>query len=108
MDSYILYVLKNTSNNCTYVGITNNPEQRIRRHNGELVGGARYTKMKKGSGKWEYYGFILDLEKIESLKIEKQIHIHSRKTYGINPLDKRLNCIKNVLKNHPHLSFIIL
>jgi predicted GIY-YIG superfamily endonuclease len=108
MDSYTLYLLINTSNNCTYVGITNNPEQRLRKHNGEIVGGARYTRMKKGNGKWEYYGFILDLEKIESLIIEKKIHVNSRKTFGNTPLEKRINCINNTLKNYPHLSFIIL
>jgi predicted GIY-YIG superfamily endonuclease len=108
MDSYTLYVLINRSNNCTYVGITNNPEQRIRRHNGEISGGAKYTKMKKGNGIWEYYGFILDLEKIESLIIEKKVHIHSRKTKGNTPLEKRVNCIHNVLLNYPHLSFVIL
>ena len=47
MSDYILYLLINRSNNCTYVGITNNPEQRLRKHNGELVGGAKYTKMKE-------------------------------------------------------------
>ena len=108
MDNYILYLLVNNSNNCTYVGITNNPEQRLRKHNQEIKGGAKYTKMKKGSGTWEYYGFILGLEKNESLSIEKQIHLKSRKTYGTNPLDKRLNCIENILKNYPHLNFIKL
>jgi len=108
MDSYTLYLLINRSNNCTYVGITNNPEQRLRKHNGELVGGAKYTKIKKGNGIWEYYGFILDLEKIESLVIEKKIHVYSKKTKGNSPLEKRLNCINNILKDYPYLSFIVL
>jgi hypothetical protein len=73
-----------------------------------LAGGAKYTKMKKGDGEWEYYGFIFNLEKSESLSIEKKIHIYTKKTYGKNPLDKRLKCINNVLKDYPHLSFIIL
>ena len=108
MDSYTLYLLINSSNNCTYVGITNNPERRIRQHNSELVGGAKYTKIKKGNGIWQYYGFILDLEKIEALSIEKKIHIYSKKTYGTNPLNKRINCINNILKDYKHLSFIII
>jgi predicted GIY-YIG superfamily endonuclease len=107
-NNYIIYLLYNTNSNYTYVGITNNPNRRIRQHNGELVGGAKYTKMKKGDGFWEYYGFILDLEKIESLIIEKKIHIHSKKTKGNSPLEKRLNCINNILKDYPHLSFIVL
>lgn len=41
---YLCYCLKSTTHaNRTYVGITNNFTRRIRQHNGELVGGARYT-----------------------------------------------------------------
>jgi len=108
MDDYILYLLINRSNNCTYVGITNNPEQRLRKHNGELAGGAKYTKMKKGTGLWEYYGFILGLEKRRALSIEKKIHIYSIKTNGKTPLEKRINCINNILKDYPDLIFINL
>ena len=106
--NYIVYLLINTSNNCTYVGITNNPEQRIRKHNNIISGGARYTKMKKQSGTWIYYGFILGLDKSSALSIEKKIHIHSRKTYGETPLEKRINCINNILKNYDDLEFVIL
>lgn len=108
MDSYTLYLLVNSSNNCTYVGITNNPIQRLRKHNGEIVGGAKYTSLKKGTGKWDFYGFILDLEKIESLVIEKKIHILSRKTRGSSPLEKRLIAINTVIKDYPHVNFTIL
>jgi predicted GIY-YIG superfamily endonuclease len=108
MDDYILYLLINTCNNCTYVGITNNPEQRLRKHNGELVGGAKYTKMKKGTGNWEYYGFIMGLEKRVALSIEKKIHIYSVKTNGKTPLEKRINCINNVLKDYNDLIFVKL
>lgn len=108
MDDYILYLLINTCNNCTYVGITNNPEQRLRKHNGELVGGAKYTKMKKGTGNWEYYGFIMGLEKRVALSIEKKIHIYSVKTHGKTPLEKRINCINNILKDYNDLIFVTL
>jgi predicted GIY-YIG superfamily endonuclease len=108
--NYIVYLIINKSNNCTYIGITNNPERRIRQHNGDLKGGAKYTTSKKGNGLWEYYGFILGLDKHISLSIEKKIHIYSRKTYGKTPLEKRLNCINNLLKNYEkeNLSFVIL
>ena len=106
--NYIVYLLINTSNNCTYVGITNNPEQRIRKHNGIISGGARYTSMKKGNGSWTYYGFILGLDKSTALSIEKKIHLRSRKTHGNTPLEKRINCINNLLKNYSQLSFTTL
>ena len=108
IDNYIVYVLINTSNTCTYVGITNNPEQRIRKHNGVICGGAKYTKMKKGNGLWEYYGFILGLDKSTALSIEKKIHLRSRKTHGNTPLEKRMNCINNLLKTYKELSFTTL
>ena len=105
---YIIYLLINKSNKCTYVGITNNPEKRIRKHNGEIVGGAKYTKLKKGNGIWEYYGFILGCDKHEALSIEKKIHIRTKKTKGTNPLEKRINCINHILKDYEHLFFTIL
>ena len=62
---YVVYVLVNTSNNKTYVGITNKPERRIRQHNGELVGGAKYTHANKDIGQWLFYGWINNLEAID-------------------------------------------
>jgi predicted GIY-YIG superfamily endonuclease len=102
---YVVYVLINTENNCTYVGITNNTIRRLRQHNGELVGGARYTKMKKGLGNWVYYGFIKNLEKRQALSIEKKIHIYSKKIRKGKPIDRRLECINNILKDYEDLIF---
>ena len=56
---FYCYMLKNTSNkykNHTYIGYTNNPKKRIRQHNCELVGGAKYTHGKNNS--WEYMALI--------------------------------------------------
>ena len=47
MNSYNLYLLENTENTKTYLGITNNLERRIRQHNRELAGGAKYTEHDK-------------------------------------------------------------
>ena len=35
---YSVYLLKNSCNNCTYIGSTNNLIRRLRQHNGEIVG----------------------------------------------------------------------
>ena len=52
---YIVYLLTNTCNNRTYLGVTNNPMRRLKQHNGEMKGGARYTQTFKETGFWQYY-----------------------------------------------------
>ena len=43
---YNLYLLKHTIHNKTYLGITNNLKRRLRQHNCEIKGGAKYTTRK--------------------------------------------------------------
>lgn len=107
MNEYVVYVLINTSHNKTYVGITNNPTRRLRQHNGELVGGAKYTTSNKGNGEWLFYGFIKNLEKKQSLSIEKRIKIKSRKMKG-TPINKRLQAINFILQEYENLNFDII
>lgn len=45
------YILRNGKGS-SYVGYTNNPDRRLRQHNGELCGGARRTR---GRGPWTYW-----------------------------------------------------
>jgi predicted GIY-YIG superfamily endonuclease len=107
---YHLYYLKSTLDDKIYIGITNNPNRRIRQHNGELVGGAKYTKLKKGEGEWKYFGWIQAkeeniLEKRLALSLEKKIQIHSRKTKGKTPIERRINTINKFLEENNLLSF---
>ena len=104
---YIVYLLINTKNKYTYIGSTNNSIRRLRQHNGELTGGAKYTKIKKGDGEWQYFGYIINLEKCQALSIEKKIQKRTKKCLGNTPLDKRLNCINKVI-NEYNLEFIII
>ena len=43
---YLVYLLK--CENYSYVGMTNDIFKRLRQHNGEIKGGARYTSKRKG------------------------------------------------------------
>ncbi len=106
--NYVVYLLINTLHNKTYVGITNNPNRRIRQHNGLLSGGAKYTTSNKGEGEWKYYGHVINLDKSMALSIEKKIKIRSKKKKG-TPIDRRLAAIKEILEevNNPEISFIV-
>ena len=42
---YFVYLLKSTVSNRTYVGYTIDIKQRLRRHNGEISGGAKKTRV---------------------------------------------------------------
>ena len=104
MNNYLVYILINTIHNKTYIGITNNPIRRLRQHNCELVGGAKYTTSNKGLGEWKFYGFIKNLEKRQSLSIEKRIKIKSKKMKG-SPIERRINAINLILLDYNNLKF---
>ena len=112
---YIVYLLHNRQNPCTYVGSTNNPARRIRQHNGELVGGARYTHRHSpaatGGGavgeKWEYYGYVPGLDKHRALSIEKRVQIRSRRMKDRRAIDRRVRAFQEILADvgDPEIKF---
>tara|TARA_B100001121_G_C18646439_1_gene601890 strand:+ start:1003 stop:1353 length:351 start_codon:yes stop_codon:yes gene_type:complete len=101
--SYIVYLLINTSNtnNYTYLGITNNSIRRLRQHNGEIKGGAKYTHSFKGDGQWIYYLKIKNLTKSEALSIERTTKNKRKKATGKTPIDKRLSILLPILDDFP-------
>jgi len=113
MSNYIIYLLYNTSNNSTYIGITTNKERRLRQHNGELVGGAKYTKLQKKNGTWKFYGWLKLIEPEEQLivnramSLEKKIKIRSKKSKSKSTIDKRLDAINSILQENPDIMFEI-
>ena len=90
MDNWSLYLLENSDNKKTYLGVTVNINRRIRQHNGELVGGARYTSSNKGNGTWILKAIVNDLSKSKALSFERIIKNKRRKGKGKTPLEKRL------------------
>lgn len=102
INNYMVYLLINSNCNNTYIGITNNSLKRLRQHNGEIKGGAKYTAKYSKSGSWSYYGYIENLNKSIALSIEKKIQKRSKRTTGKTPLQRRLNCIDTLLSKEYH------
>lgn len=70
MKSWHVYLIFNQ--NCTYIGATNNLKQRIRKHNGEIKGGAKYTTRNKNDNNlWEPICIVNGFEdKCEAMRCE--------------------------------------
>lgn len=88
MDNYEVYIIQN--NYYTYVGCSNNPKRRLRQHNGEIKGGAKYT-LSKGEG-WSHILIVSGFQnKIQALQFEWAVkHEPPRNAGGINNRIKKL------------------
>lgn len=64
------YILRDTTSRRTYNGFTNNTSRRLRQHNGELVGGARATRMRP-AGAWEFVA-ILSAKEADGSPVSKR------------------------------------
>jgi predicted GIY-YIG superfamily endonuclease len=89
---WLLYVIQNKQ--YTYVGVTNNPQRRLRAHNGEIKGGAKYTTS-KGSG-WAYKLVITGFRTYRQVLQFEWAVKHARKT-GSNGFIRRLRQIHQVM-----------
>lgn len=85
---HLCYLLKSINTNRTYIGYSNNLGRRIRQHNGEIVGGAKSTRIGKP---WKIIGYISGFpDKSSALKFEWKNHnlwsprskYHCRKSRG--------------------------
>ena len=77
---YICYIIYNES--CSYIGITNNIERRLKQHNKILKGGAKYTTLKYNDFfKWKYAVIISGFKnKIHALQFEWALkHVNKKK-----------------------------
>lgn len=93
--SWSLYVIEHQHTGATYVGVSPDPARRLRQHNGEIVGGAKYTTSK--SGVWRHVCLVRGFrEPREALQFEWAVkHVAPRKTRGIIP---RMEKLATVLK----------
>jgi predicted GIY-YIG superfamily endonuclease len=92
-DKWIFYIVANKG--FTYAGVSPDPIKRLRKHNGELSGGAKYT-LSKGPG-WEHVCLISGFQtKIQALQFEwASKHIPPRDAGGIINRVKKLYVLLN-------------
>jgi predicted GIY-YIG superfamily endonuclease len=97
--SFFVYLLVST-NGSTYVGATVDLTHRLRQHNKEIKGGAHATGIKVAQGEtWVRAAHVSGFPDWQAaLQFEWRWKQISRK-YGIkmNPLEKRMNALKDLL-----------
>lgn len=94
-EPWTFYIIQNK--NFTYAGVSPDPTRRLRQHNGEIVGGAKYTTS-KGPG-WRHICLVNGFRnKIEAMQFEWAVkHMPPRNAGGIlNRIHKLyLTCCKD-------------
>ena len=86
---WFFYIIQNGP--CTYAGVSPDPVRRLRQHNGEIKGGAKYTTS-KGCG-WKHVCIVSGFQtKIQSMQFEWAVkHQKPRNVGGIDARLKKLN-----------------
>ena len=70
MNFWYNYIIFNTKCSKTYIGSTVHPTRRFRQHNGEIKGGAKYTR----GGVWEPYLILGDLLHTKNTALSYEWH----------------------------------
>ena len=88
-DEWFFYIIQNKQ--FTYAGVSPDPVKRLRKHNGEISGGAKYTTS-KGPG-WKHVCIVSGFQnKIQSMQFEWAVkHAPPRNVGGIKSRMKKLN-----------------
>lgn len=97
--NYFVYLLLSTSGT-TYVGATIDLDRRLRQHNGELVGGAKATKIKVNKGEtWIRACYISEFPSWQAaLQFEWRWKRLGRKfPKRMNPLERRIKALQFLL-----------
>ena len=97
---YLCYLIGN--GRYTYVGITNNLTRRLRQHNKELVGGARYTTMRYNpASPWRPVALIVNIEH-HSDALSVEWHVKRRRRQGAQKGKLAMQTVLQRYKNGLH------
>ena len=89
---WFFYIIQNGK--FTYAGVSPDPVQRLRKHNGEIKGGAKYTTS-KGAG-WKHVCIVSGFQtKIQALQFEWAVKHHPPRNLG--GITMRLKKLKEVM-----------
>ena len=110
-EKWSFYIIVHTCG-ATYAGVSPDPVKRLRKHNGEIAGGAKYTLSKENGG-WQHVCLVHGFQsKIQALQFEwASKHVPPRNAGGLQNRIKKLYILFN--KSHwtsksPEASFIPL
>ena len=92
-DPWSFYIIQNKG--CTYAGVSPDPVKRLRKHNGELSGGAKDTHSKCPG--WTHVCLVHGFQtKIQALQFEWAVkHVPPRDSGGLLSRLKKLYCVLN-------------
>ena len=92
-EPWSFYIVQNQG--YTYAGVSPDPVKRLRKHNGEISGGAKYT-LGKGPG-WTHVCLVHGFQtKIQALQFEWAVkHVPPRDSGGLNNRLKKLYTVLN-------------
>ena len=98
--NWFCYLLEHSSSKKTYIGVTNNLERRLKMHNCQLVGGAKYTTtcVKCTGNYWNRVCYLSGFDKISSLQFEWRWKQISRQIKQNNPLERRVIALVKLLQ----------
>jgi predicted GIY-YIG superfamily endonuclease len=79
-EATFVYILQSTVEaRKSYVGVTNSLPRRLRQHNGQLAGGARFTRTARP---WRFHAIFATANRHDALSIEWKIKHQKRKSDG--------------------------
>ena len=93
LEAWSFYIIQNKG--CTYAGVSPDPVKRLRKHNGEISGGAKYTQS-KGPG-WSHVCLVHGFQtKNQALQFEWAVkHVPPRDSGGLFNRLKKLFVVLN-------------
>jgi len=98
--SYVCYIISN-GNNRSYIGSTNDPKRRIRQHNEEISGGAKFTR---GRGPWHYVCMVQFSNPTEAVNRSRNLSLewHMKHPFGKRNqprgLAQRINALSHTFR----------